>query len=71
MYVDGEKETSGKLDIYPHEDFNVISTSLPKPRDSIRFENAKTYAFTNFDHLVDCPIEIGNQDVFEFTAAGV
>lgn len=71
MYVDGEKETNGKLDIYPHEDFNVISTSLPKPRDSIRFENAKTFAFANFDHLVDCPIEIGNQEVFEFTAAGV
>ncbi len=71
MYVEGEKETGGKLDIYPHEDFNVISTALPKAKDSIRFENAKTYAFSNFDHLVDCPIEIGNQDVFEFMAAGV
>ena len=71
MYVEGEKETGGKLDIYPYEDFNVITTALPKAKDSIRFENAKTYAFQNFDHLVDCPIEIGNQDVFEFTAAGV
>ena len=71
MYVEGEKETGGKLDIYPHEDFNVITTALPKPKDSIRYENAKTYAFVNYDHLVDCPIEIGNQDVFEFMAAGV
>jgi len=71
MYVEGQKETGGKLDIYPHEDFNVISTSLPKAKDSIRFENAKTYAFSDYDQLVDCPIEIGNQDVFEFMAAGV
>jgi predicted metalloprotease with PDZ domain len=71
MYVEGEKETGGKLDIYPHEDFNVITTALPKAKDSIRFENAKTYVFSDFDQLVDCPIEIGNQDVFEFNAAGV
>jgi predicted metalloprotease with PDZ domain len=71
MYVEGEKHVGGKLDIYPFEDFSTITTSLKKSRDSIRFENAKTYAYTDFDQLVDSPIEIGNQEVFEFTASGV
>jgi predicted metalloprotease with PDZ domain len=71
MYVDGNKDLAGKLDIYPYEDFNVITTALPKFSDSIRYENAKTYSFNNYDHLVDCPIEIGNQEVFEFNASGV
>lgn len=71
MYVDGNKDLAGKLDIYPYEDFNVITTALPKFSDSIRYENAKTFTFNNYDHLVDCPIEIGNQEVFEFNASGV
>jgi predicted metalloprotease with PDZ domain len=71
MYVDGHKENPGKLDIYPHEDFNAITTPLKRSRDSIRYENAKTYAYANFDQLVDSPIEIGNQEVFEFKAANV
>jgi predicted metalloprotease with PDZ domain len=70
MYVDGSKENSGKLDIYPHEDFNTITTSLQKPSDSIRYEGAKTFKYDNYDELVDSPIEIGNQEVFDFTAYG-
>jgi predicted metalloprotease with PDZ domain len=71
MYVDGSKESAGKLDIFPHEDFNAITTPLKRSRDSIRYENAKTYAYVNYDQLVDSPIEIGNQEVFEFKAANV
>jgi predicted metalloprotease with PDZ domain len=71
MYVDSAKNSDGKLDIYPYEDFNVITTSLSRPKDSIRFENAQTYYFKDFDQLVDSPIEIGNQEVFEFVASGV
>lgn len=70
MYVDGSKDMQGKIDIYPYEDFHVITTALPKPNDSIRFENAKTFSFKDYDQLIDCPIEIGNQEVFEFSAAG-
>ena len=29
------------------------------------------FSFDSYDQLVDCPLEIGNQDIFEFTAAGV
>lgn len=71
MYVDGQKENPGKLDIYPHDDFNTITTPLKRSSDSIRYENAKTYYYANFDQLVDSPIEIGNQEVFEFKAANV
>ena len=70
MFVDGSTENQGKLDIYPHEDFSTITTSLKKPSDSIRFEGAKTFQFKNYDELIDSPIEIGNQEVFEFEAAG-
>ena len=71
MYVNGSKDNAGKLDIYPYEDFNVITTPLKRSKDSIRYENSKTYAYTNYDQLVDSPIEIGNQEVFEFKASGV
>jgi predicted metalloprotease with PDZ domain len=70
MYVDGSKENAGKLDIYPHEDFSTITTPLVKASDSIRYEGAKTYKYETYDELVDSPIEIGNQEVFEFDAAG-
>jgi predicted metalloprotease with PDZ domain len=70
MYVDGSKNTSGNLDIYPHEDFNSITTPLLKAKDSIRYEGAKTYKYDDYDELVDSPIEIGNQEIFEFDAYG-
>jgi predicted metalloprotease with PDZ domain len=70
MFVDGSTDSKGKVDIYPHEDFNIITTSLRKASDSIRYEGAKTYQYINYDELIDSPIEIGNQEVFEFDAAG-
>lgn len=70
MFVEGAMQSSGKLDIYPHEDFSTITTSLKKPADSIRYEGAKTFQYKNYDELVDCPIEIGNHEVFEFNASG-
>lgn len=70
MFVEGATESKGKVDIYPHEDFNTITTSLKKASDSIRYEGAKTYQYKNYDELIDSPIEIGNQEVFEFDAAG-
>lgn len=33
--------------------------------------NTFSFRFDSYDQLVDCPIEIGNQDIFEFMAAGV
>ncbi len=64
MYMDGEKESPGKLTIVPHESFSKISTALNSTEKN-------TFEFKNYDQLVDCPIEIGNQHEFHFTASGV
>lgn len=68
MYVDECKNSKGKLDIYPYQPFKVISTALPVSSPSEK--GVFTYEFENYDQLVDCPIEIGNHEVFEFKAAG-
>lgn len=64
MYVDGHKDVKGELKIHPHESFKKISTSL-----DTKSEN--TFSYQHYDELVDCPIEIGNQEEFTFEAGGV
>jgi len=71
MYVDGYKDKSGSLEIVKHPTFNTITTALPKAKLSIAKDGSETFEFSNYDQLVDCPIEIGNHVVFDFTAAGV
>jgi predicted metalloprotease with PDZ domain len=63
MYVDGEKDKGGKLTINPHSSFKKISTSLER--------KGNVFTYTDYDELVDSPIEIGNQKEFTFKAAGV
>lgn len=64
MYVDGYKNTPGTVKIKPHESFKKISTSMKNT-------GGTTYSFKDYDELADSPIEIGNQHIFEFDAAGV
>ncbi|MBK7129134.1 MAG: M61 family metallopeptidase [Crocinitomicaceae bacterium] len=64
MYVDGYKETKGKLTINPHASFKKISTAL-------KSEGNNVYSFSNYDELVDCPVEIGNHETFQFEAGDV
>lgn len=71
MYVEGEKELSGEVTVVPYKDFSVITTALPTAKESIAADGKRTFRFNNYDHLVDCPIEIGNQEEFDFDAAGV
>lgn len=71
MYVDGYKEQKGSLEIFPYADFKVITTALKQNPDAVSKDGSKSYVFDNYDQLVDCPIEIGNQIVFSFTAAGL
>ncbi|MFN5147682.1 MAG: M61 family metallopeptidase [Flavobacteriia bacterium] len=71
MYVDGHKERKGRLSIFPNKVFGTITTALPKAGESLQRDGAWDFEFTNYDQLVDCPIEIGNQEVFDFMAAGV
>jgi predicted metalloprotease with PDZ domain len=66
MYVNGHQNRKGTLEVVPYKDFKVVSTGLPKASGG-KFN----YEFENYDQLADCPIEIGNQEVFDFMAAGV
>jgi predicted metalloprotease with PDZ domain len=71
MYLDGHKEKSGELTVQPYKDFKKVSTSLSQASESIAGDGAIKFTFNDYDQLVDCPIEIGNQEVFHFMASGV
>jgi predicted metalloprotease with PDZ domain len=66
MYVDEFKQIGGTLNILPHPTFKKISTALKN-----KTGQPNTFIFNDYDQLVDCPIEIGNQIEFTFDAAGV
>jgi predicted metalloprotease with PDZ domain len=70
IYLDGHKETGGELLVQPHASFKRISTGLTQ-KSEVKQGNNQTFTFENYDQLVDCPIEIGNQFEFDFEAAGV
>jgi len=71
MYVNSYQNLAGQLEITPYHEFRVISTALPKSTISVSTDSSKLFDFSNYDHLVDCPIEIGNQVEFQFMASGV
>lgn len=66
MYPDGLLNLPSTVTIKPFTGWNKVSTGL-EPVTGKPF----TYTAANFDILFDSPIEVGNQDVFEFMAAGV
>jgi len=66
LYPDGMLHLPSTVQIRPYSSWKSVSTGLePVPG------KAFTYAAANFDILFDSPIEVGNQDIFEFTASGV
>lgn len=71
MYVNGHKDQGGKVVIFPHEQFKTVTTALKEVADGVVADGRKEFTFDNYDQLADCPIEIGNQEVFYFNAAGV
>ncbi len=66
MYVDGFKNASSEIKIKPNNNWSKISCSLP-----IKSGNVFHLFAENYDILGDSPIEIGNQEIIEFNAAGV
>lgn len=66
MFVDELKNKPTTLKIIPFETWKKVSTSLKKTSAS-----EFIYEVPNYDILVDCPVEIGNQETFSFIAAGV
>lgn len=66
MYPEGQLKTASTIRIIPYKKWSRISTGLERPGS-----DANTFIAPDFDILYDSPFEIGNQDVFEFNAAGV
>jgi predicted metalloprotease with PDZ domain len=66
MFIEELKNTPHNLTIIPFEDWKKVSTSLPKTS-----KTAFEYQAPDYDILVDSPVEIGNQETFDFTAAGI
>jgi predicted metalloprotease with PDZ domain len=71
MYVDGYKNLKGRLNVLPHHSFSDVATSLKPTGDALAGDGAFSFRFDDYDQLVDCPIEIGNHEKFEFMAAGI
>ncbi|WP_225872769.1 M61 family metallopeptidase [Pedobacter frigoris] len=66
LYPDGMLKQPSTVKIKPFKGWEKVSTGL-EPVAGQPF----TYTAANFDVLFDSPIEVGNQDIFEFTASGV
>ena len=66
MYIDGMKDQPVEVTVVPHANWATVSTGL-YPLEG----KPNTFRAADFDILVDSPIEVGNQDVFTFEAAGV
>jgi predicted metalloprotease with PDZ domain len=66
MYPDGMLNLPSVVKVVPFKGWSKVSTGL-EPVANAPF----TYTAGNFDILFDSPIEVGNQDIFEFTASGV
>lgn len=66
MYPDGQLKLASEIVIKPYKNWSKISTGLEKIESK-----SNTYFAPDFDVLYDSPIEIGNQDIFEFIAEGV
>lgn len=66
MYPDNQLAAASTVRIIPFKGWDKVSTGL-EPVAGQPF----TYMAKNYDILFDSPIEVGNQDVFEFMAAGV
>ncbi|HEY0056125.1 MAG TPA: PDZ domain-containing protein [Pedobacter sp.] len=66
MYPEGMIKSPSTVTIKPYKTWMKISTGL----EPIKGQSNAFYA-PNFDILYDSPLEVGNQDIFEFEASGV
>ena len=66
MYPDGMLNAPSSIHIIPYTGWATVSTSL----DTVD-NNPFTLYSPDYDTLFDSPIEVGTQEVFSFTAAGV
>ncbi len=71
MYVDGYKQLGGNLTVLPHHSFADVATSLKPAAEGFAGDGSFAFRFTDYDQLVDSPIEIGNHEKFDFMASGI
>lgn len=64
MYTGNSQSQSGRLKLVYPNTWKKVSTTLTRITEN-------EYAYTNYDELVDSPVEIGNHQELEFTVAGV
>lgn len=62
-YIQGREDDAIELEIKPYKKFKKISTGLEQVRKNV-------FVAENYDHLIDCPIEIGNQQIYSFDVDG-
>lgn len=67
MYVEGMISRPCTVRLNPYPAWKVLSVAL----DRLDEKDPWTLVAGNYDKLVDAPIEIGNQTVFGFQAAGI
>lgn len=65
MYVDGMINHPVTVRVDPYKTWSKISTGMEAVSG-----RANTFYAADFDILFDSPIEIGNQDIFDFNVAG-
>jgi predicted metalloprotease with PDZ domain len=70
MYTEETRNQQGLLKVYPYASFKKVSTALA-PADLKSEIGIQSFIFNDYDQLVDCPIEIGNQQEFSFMASGI
>ncbi|WP_235964517.1 M61 family metallopeptidase [Pedobacter gandavensis] len=66
MYPDGMLNLPSTVKVIPYKGWTQVSTGLEPVAGQ-----AFTYKAADFDILFDSPIEVGNQDIFDFEASGV
>lgn len=66
MYPEGMLHHPSAIHIIPYDSWTKVSTSLDMVNN-----DPFTVTAPNYDILFDSPIEVGNQDIFGFKAAGV
>lgn len=63
MFVRGRLNNKCIVKIDPYKEWKEVSTGLRKTAKN-------KYEADDYDTLADCPIEIGNQEIIEFTVSG-
>lgn len=66
MYLDGHLQEPATVTVKPYKEWNKISTGL-EPVKGL----TNTFSSANFDELYDCPILIGNHQVYSFEYKGI